>query len=105
MSGTFETKTQMSVKVEPGKCIQILQLRVVQDDPIAKVTGMTFYSSDLDLRSCPTDDVEGSMALAMATSESTGPHWAVKVFAVVGFVASVYGAVCHYTGPKEEVTL
>jgi hypothetical protein len=62
-----------------------------------------FETDEYDFYRANADDE--ALAMSMATSESTGPHWAVKVLAVVGFAASVYGAVCHFTGPKEEVTL
>jgi hypothetical protein len=158
MSGTFTTTETLTWAVPAGKCLQILQIQISQDDLMSDIKNMVFYSSKTKIRNCPgrggmansggqadgescTKDAEcasgdcswtykkcngglyigtaesavggyynsvseeAKMALAMAASEATGPHWAVKAFAFVGFAASVYGAVRHYTGPKEEVTL
>jgi hypothetical protein len=116
MSGTFTTTETLTWPVPAGKCLQILQIQVKQDDTMKDIQDMTFYSTKIKIQNCPghseravgvlynSVSVQEEMALAMATGESTGPHWAVKALACVGFAASVYGAARHYTKPKEEVT-
>lgn len=117
MSGTFTTEETLTWPVPAKHCIQILQLQVLQDDTMTNIKNMAFYGSKTKIQDCPghteravgvyynSVSEEEKMAMAVAMQQPTGPHWAVKAFAFVGFAASVYGAACHYTAPKDGATM
>jgi len=53
MSGTFTTEETLTWPVPAGKCIQILQIQVSQDDTMTKIKNMAFYGSKTKIQDCP----------------------------------------------------
>lgn len=55
-SGTFTSTEMLSVSVEPGDCVELRQMKVVQDDLVTKVDGVEFLSYSVWLFPCDDDE-------------------------------------------------